>query len=422
MFKSITLRSDFTKNVLTLMSGTVIAQAIPIAIAPILTRIYTPDDFGVFALFFAILSIFSVVMNLRYENAIMLPKNEDEALSIFILGFLINTTISLILFVVVLLFNESITELLGDRRIAFYLYFIPLTLFFVGLFNLLTLFNNRQKNYKDIAQATVLKSVVMGVVQVGIGLLKSGAIGLISGQILSAFFANLRLFKNIYQKENFKKSFNFKKIVAIAKRYRQFPLFSLPSALINVLANHLTNILISSFFSVATLGFYSLVQRMLGIPSALIGQSIGQVFYEEGVRLKHQKGEITELFNHTLKKLIFIGFPLFFALFWSVKPLFILIFGEKWAVAGEYAQIVIPMFFIRFVVTALSIVYDMFSELKVELLWQIVLLSGSILLIVLSSSFEVEFKNFLISLSVFISIMQLISLFIIKQISYGVFR
>jgi len=422
MFKSITLRSDFTKNVLTLMSGTVIAQAIPIAIAPVLTRIYTPDDFGVFALFFAILSIFSVVMNLRYENAIMLPKNEDEALSIFILGFLINTTISLILFVVVLLFNESITELLGDRRIAFYLYFIPLTLFFVGLFNLLTLFNNRQKNYKDIAQATVLKSVVMGVVQVGIGLLKSGAIGLISGQILSAFFANLRLFKNIYQKEHFKKSFNFKKIVAIAKRYRQFPLFSLPSALINVLANHLTNILISSFFSVATLGFYSLVQRMLGIPSALIGQSIGQVFYEEGVRLKHQKGEITELFNHTLKKLIFIGFPLFFALFWSVKPLFILIFGEKWAVAGEYAQIVIPMFFIRFVVTALSIVYDMFSELKVELLWQIVLLSGSILLIVLSSSFEVEFKNFLISLSVFISIMQLISLFIIKQISYGVFR
>ena len=422
MFKSITLRSDFTKNVLTLMSGTVIAQAIPIAIAPILTRIYTPDDFGVFALFFAILSIFSVVMNLRYENAIMLPKNEDEALFIFIVGFLINTTISLILFVVVLLFNESITELLGDRRIAFYLYFIPLTLFFVGLFNLLTLFNNRQKNYKDIAQATVLKSVVMGVVQVGIGLLKSGAIGLISGQILSAFFANLRLFKNIYQKEHFKKSFNFKKIVAIAKRYRQFPLFSLPSALINVLANHLTNILISSFFSVATLGFYSLVQRMLGIPSALIGQSIGQVFYEEGVRLKHQKGEITELFNHTLKKLIFIGFPLFFALFWSVKPLFILIFGEKWAVAGEYAQIVIPMFFIRFVVTALSIVYDMFSELKVELLWQIVLLSGSILLIVLSSSFEVEFKNFLISLSVFISIMQLISLFIIKQISYGVFR
>ena len=417
MFKSIVLRSEFTKNVLTLMSGTVIAQAIPIAIAPILTRIYTPDDFGLFAVFFAILSIFSVVMNLRYENAVMLPKYEEEALSIFILGFLINTAISLILFIIVLFFNRPITELLGDERISFWLYFIPITLFFVGLFNLLTLFNNRQKNYRDIAQATVLKSIVMGVVQISIGILKSGAVGLISGQILSTFFANLRLFKNIYKKDNFKNSFNSEKIVAMAKRYKQFPLFSLPSSFINVLANHLTNLLISSLFSVITLGFYSLVQRMLGIPSALIGQSIGQVFYEEGVRLKHQKGEISELFNRTLKKLIFIGFPLFFALFWSVKPLFILIFGEEWAVAGEYAQIVIPMFFIRFVVTALSIVYDMFGALKIELIWQIVLLSGSILLIVLSSSFGVEFKDFLISLSIFISLMQLISLYILKKIS-----
>ena len=422
MFKSIVLRSEFTKNVLTLMSGTVIAQAIPIAIAPILTRIYTPDDFGLFAVFFAILSIFSVVMNLRYENAVMLPKYEEEALSIFILGFLINTAISLILFIIVLFFNRPITELLGDERISFWLYFIPLTLFFVGLFNLLRLFNNRQKNYRDIAQAMVLKSVVMGVTQVAIGVLKAGVVGLISGQILSQFFANLRLFKNIYRREQFKKSFNLVKIIAMAKRYRQFPLFSLPSALINVLANHLTNLLISSLFSVVTLGFYSLVQRMLGIPSALIGQSIGQVFYEEGVRIKHQQGEISELFNHTLKKLIFVGFPLFFTLFWSVKPLFILIFGEDWAVAGEYAQIVIPMFFIRFVVTALSIVYDMFGALRVELLWQIVLLSGSILLIVLSSSFEVEFKDFLISLSIFISIMQLISLYILKKISSGEFK
>ncbi len=422
MIVNLKIKSEFSRNVLTLMTGTVFAQAIPIAISPILTRIYTPDDFGLFAVFFAILSIFSVVMNLRYENAVMLPKDEKDALSIFILGFLINATISLLLFITVLFFNKPITELLGDERISFWLYFMPLTLFFVGLFNLLTLFNNRQKNYKDIAEATVLKSAVMGIIQVTIGLLKSGAVGLISGQILSQFFANLRLFKNIYKKENFKKNFNFLNIIAMAKRYKQFPLFSLPSSLINVLANHLTNLLISSLFSVVTLGFYSLVQRMLGVPSALVGQSIGQVFYEEGVRIKHQRGEISELFNRTLKKLLFIGFPLFFTLFWSVKPLFALVFGEDWAIAGEYAQIVIPMFFIRFVVTALSIVYDMFGALRVELLWQIVLLSGSILLIVLSSSFGIDFKSFLISLSIFISMMQLVSLFIIKQISYGVFK
>ena len=422
MFKTISLRSEFTKNVLMLMSGTVIAQAIPIAIAPILTRIYTPDDFGLFAIFFAILAIFSVIMNFRYENAIMLPKDNRDALSIFILGLLINTAISLILFVIVFFFNAHITKLLGDERISFWLYFIPITLFFVGIFNLLTLFNNRQKNYRDIAEATILKSVVMGIAQVSIGVLKGGAVGLISGQILSQFFANLRLFKNIYKKENFKKSFDFSKIVIVAKRYKKFPLFSLPSSLINVLANHLTNLLISSFFSVVTLGFYSLVQRMLGIPSALIGKSIGQVFYEEGVAIKHQKGEISDLFNRTLKKLIFIGFPIFFTLFWTVKPLFTLIFGEDWAIAGEYAQIVIPMFFIRFVVASLSLGYDMFGALKAELLLQVVILSGSVLLVVISTSFKIDFKIFLVSLSIFISIMQLISLYILKKISSGEFK
>ena len=262
----------------------------------------------------------------------------------------------------------------------------------------------------------------MAMVQVSIGVLKGGAVGLILGQILSQFFANLRLFKNIYKKENFKKSFDFSNIVIVAKRYKKFPLFSLPSSLINVLANHLTNLLISSFFSVVTLGFYSLVQRMLGIPSALIGKSIGQVFYEEGVTLKHQKGEISDLFNRTLKKLIFIGFPLFFTLFWTVKPLFALIFGEDWAIAGEYAQIVIPMFFIRFVVASLSLVYDMFGALRAELLLQIVILTGSILLVVISTSFKIDFKIFLVSLSIFISIMQLISLYILKKISSGEFK
>ena len=106
------LKSEFNRNVLTLMTGTTIAQAIPIAITPILTRIYTPEDFGVFALFIAIASIFGTIVNGRYELAIMLTRKDEDAINIFALGFIITFVISLILLILVLVFNNYFVKFL----------------------------------------------------------------------------------------------------------------------------------------------------------------------------------------------------------------------------------------------------------------------------------------------------------------------
>jgi len=413
----IKIESEFSRNVLTLMTGTAVAQAIPIAISPILTRIYSPEDFGLFALFFAILSILSVVANGRYEIAVMLPKKDEDALYLFALGTIINTIISIFLLIVVTIFNSPITKALGNDEISLWLYFIPISLFFTGLFNILTTMNNRQKNYKDIASATVTKSMVMSLVQLIIGLLKSGASGLILGQILAQFFANVKLLKNIIKDKRVIFSIKRLKLIALMIKYKKFPIFSLPSALSNVLAGHLSNILISSFYSISTLGFYSFVQRILGIPSALIGNSIGQVYYQEGTKERQIRGVATNSFNTTLKKLIIIGLPFFSILFFIIEDLFAFVFGEEWRVAGHYAQIAMPMFFMRFVVTSLSSTYDIFQALKIELVWQITLLVGSILIVVVFHLIDIEFEKMLIVLSLYISIMQLISLYIMKKIS-----
>ena len=417
MIVNLKTKSEFSRNVLILMSGTVVAQAIPIAISPILTRIYTPEEFGLFALFFAILSILSVLANARYESAVMLPKKEEDALHLFALGIILNTFFSTIILILVVLFNDTITKALGNNEISLWLYFIPVALFFTGLFNILNSMNNRQKNYKDIASATITKSMIMALIQLVIGLLKNGASGLILGQIVAQFFANVKLFKNIIKDKQSVFSIKKLKIIALAIKYKKFPMFSLPSALANVLSGHLSNILISSFYSVATLGFYSLVQRVLGIPSALIGKSIGQVYYEEGTRERKESGVATNTFNATFKKLIIIGLPSFVILFFIVEELFAFVFGEEWRVAGRYAQIVIPMFFMSFVVSSLSSTYDMFERLKIELVWQVVLLVGSVTIVILSSVMNIEFENLLIVLSLYISIMQLISLYIMKKIS-----
>jgi len=139
MINKLKPKSEFSRNVLTLMTGTTVSQAIPIAISPILTRIYTPDDFGVLALFFAITSIFGYIATARYDMAVMLPEEDDDALNIVILGFILSSIISFILFIFVYLFNHQICVLLNNFSIAPWLYFIPIVVFFMGTFNMLNI-------------------------------------------------------------------------------------------------------------------------------------------------------------------------------------------------------------------------------------------------------------------------------------------
>jgi O-antigen/teichoic acid export membrane protein len=408
-------KSEFSKNVLTLMTGTTIAQAIPIAISPILTRIYTPEDFGVFALFVAIVSIFGSITNGRYELALMLPSKDEDAINIFALGFIITLIISLMLLICIILFHDYFVSLLNNESIGVWLYFIPVAVFFMGFYNLLNYFNNRKKYYKDIANATIIKSVVLAVVQLTVGFLKAGASGLIAGQIVSQMFANMRLLRNIIKDKLLLSRISKVKIIALAKRYKDFPKFSIWAVLLNVLSTHLTNILISTFFTITTLGFYSLVQRVLGVPSALIGNSIGQVFFQEATKEKHRTGKATHTFNSTFKKLFIIALPIFGILFFVVEDLFAFILGKEWKVAGSYAQIVMPLFFIRFISSTLSAVLILFEKQKSELIINIFLIITSVGLLI----YIENFSDFLYFFTLFMSLNYIMFLFYYSWLAKG---
>lgn len=392
--------SSFKKNILTLMVGTTIAQAIPIIISPILTRIYTPEDFGVFALFFAIVAIFASIANARYELAIVLPTNDDDAINIFVLSSAINFLLSLFLFLIVLFFNEYIILLLNSNEIRVWLYFMPLTIFLIGFFNSLKYFNTRKEFYKDIASSTIIKSISMAVFQLFLGILKNGPMGLVLGQIISQFFANVKLLKNIIVNKELICNVNKKRIYSLAIKYINFPKYSMWAVLANVSSQHLVNILISSLFTLSTLGFYSLVQRVLSFPSSLIGNSIGQVFMKEAIKEKESYGTIIKSFNEVLKKLIFIGIPVFGILFFIVEDLFIFFFGKDWYLAGVYAKILIPFFFVRFISSSMSVVLIVCEKQKTELLISVTLILVSLISLFISNTFEVFLHLFSILMSI----------------------
>ena len=139
--------NEFNRNVVTVMTGTTIAQAIPIAIMPILTRLYTPEEFGIFALYVAIASIFGVIATARYELAIMLPKKDSEAANLFNLSIIITFIISLFTLLFVLIFHQPLINLIGNPEIGKWLYFIPLTVLFTGLYQTLNYWSSRKKNF-----------------------------------------------------------------------------------------------------------------------------------------------------------------------------------------------------------------------------------------------------------------------------------
>lgn len=400
MINKLKPKSEFSRNVLTLMTGTTIAQAIPIAISPILTRIYTPEDFGIFALFLAIASIFGSIVNGRYELAIMLPKKNENAINVVALGLVIAVFISFILLILVIFFKNYFIIILRNKEIGIWLYFIPVTVFFIGLFNILSYWNNRKKYYKDIANATIIKSIILSIIQLFIGILKPGVAGLISGQIISNMFANMKLIKNIFKDKALLYKINKTKIIALAKKYRDFPKFSMPAILANSLSQNLTNILISSFYNVTTLGFYSLVQRVLGVPSALVGSAIGQVFFQQATQEKQETGKAIKTFNSTLKKLTIIGLLLFGILFFTVEHLFVFVFGEKWRIAGVYAHILLPLFFIRFLSSTVSAILIVFEKQKKELLINFLLIFTSIMLIIVANNFEIFLYLFTLLMSI----------------------
>lgn len=419
MLKHLELRSEFTRNVLTLMTGTTIAQAIPIAISPILTRIYTPEDFGVLALFVAVSMIFGSVANGRYELAIMLPDTHEDAFNVAALGVIIASVLSAVLFVVVTIFNRPIAEALGNNEIAIWLYLAPVSVFFIGLFNVLNYFNNRLKHYQDIAKATILKSLVLAAVQLSVGFLKGGAAGLVSGQVLSNTCANLKLLKNTINRVDARAVFSVGRIKKLAKRYQNFPLYSMWAVLSNSLSQHLTSILISAYFSVTTLGFYSLVQRVLGMPSILVGNSVGQVFFQEAARERRETGKAIKTFDSTVKKLTMLAVPSFGILFFTVEDLFSIVFGEKWRVAGKYAMILLPFFAVRFIAAPVSNINNVFEKQQLALVWQVLLFVISFGILLISKTFNLEVVEFLSIFSIALFIHYLVLLLIMYFVSRG---
>ena len=354
MPKKLKLKSEFSRNVLTLMTGTTIAQTIPIAISPILTRIYTPEDFGVFALYMSIASMVAVVATGRYELAIMLPKKDEDAIQLVMLSILIAVCISFIIFLIVFILNKEITNMLGNPKISNWLYFVPLTVLLTGIYQSLNYWNNRNKEYKNLAISRVADTSTNATVNLLGIFFKIGASGLILGSIIGKIVGifSLQRSRNMTTPVLYRKL----KMIALARKYKKFPLINSLHAFINILKNNLVTIYISIKYTSSILGFYYFVLRIMQLPSSILGGSLAQVFYKQASVIYNNKKDIQIQVKHLIGTLALLAIIPAIILFFYSEELFVFVFGEDWITSGKYAKAIIPYIFFHFIASPLGMV------------------------------------------------------------------
>lgn len=362
------------------MAGTTLAQALPIAISPILTRLYSPDDFGVFAQYLALVMLISILATGRYEMAIMLEREDEDALNIVSLVFIISVIVSIIALVSVISLKEEICQLLGNQLIDNWLIFVPLSALLMGTYQCLNYWCNRQRMYRRLAGTRLLQSVGGATGQLGGGIAGVGQSGLVLGSILGQTIAVISLIHAAIKSSSvYLHALSITKSKNLALKYKKFPLYQVPSTFIEAMSSQLPVIMLGSFYGAEIVGLFAMSQRVVRTPIMMIGGSVADVFRQRASKKYSEKEDVRPEFIRTLKWLTAVSMPIGVLFFFIAPDLFAIIFGANWRIAGEYARILTPLFLLSFIVSPLSVMFMIAEKQEYDLIIQVLLVACSAL-------------------------------------------
>ncbi|EKA7352085.1 lipopolysaccharide biosynthesis protein [Vibrio vulnificus] len=381
-------KSKFTKDIFTLASGTMVAQVLPLAVMPLLTRIYTPEDFGILGYYVAAIIIASLIITGRYELALTLPKQKRKAADLCLFSIKLVILNSLLLFVLVGVLDYFVDDWKG---IDSWIYLIPLSAFCFAVYQILSFWFISQQGFLTLSKAKITQSGATVISQLLIGLLISGAVGLVVGHTVG-IFVSVTLLTVILFKE-YKSLFsgsNYKRQLAMAKRYVRFPKFLIISHSLNAFALHgvfiMANLILTSNYA----GFFVLAYKMLTAPVSMIASAVGDVFRQKASSDYAKKGECSEIYSVTFKKLLLFSTAPFIVLFFAAPFLFRVAFGDNWIEAGQLAQILIPMAWIMFLCAPLSSLFMIAEKQHYDLIFQAFFAVASMAPFIIYKLFEIE--------------------------------
>jgi len=334
-------KSSFVKNVLVVMSGTAAAQVLGFALTPIISRLFSPSDFGVFGSFNAVATVIAAGATLQYTQAIMLPKEKKDAINLFCVSCICMFAVVFLLFIFCLLAPTFVNGLMKTEGVWSLSMLVAATAV-AGINQSCQAWCVRVKAFKHTAASQVIRSLSQNGTQIGFGYLKVGAVGLIVSSILGNMLASLNLVRVLLPDLlTFGRYIRWNRMKQLAKEYRDFPMYSASQNVINALSSGLPVLLLTHFYGIAIAGAYAFGVRILWAPMSLLIGALRQVLFQKASETQHQGGSLTHLYiKITLGLFALAFFPSVILFIWAPE-IFAWIFGSQWYTAGELAKFLI---------------------------------------------------------------------------------
>ena len=360
------LKSEFNKNVAKLVTGTASANVITVLFLPILTRLYSVDDFGQFQLLLSVALIITVISTLKYEMTIPLPKNKSDSDALFLVAFLFLLTISSGLFITLHYFGIPILNLFDAGHLSVYRWWISFAVLFGGGFELMNYVYMRNKSFGLMAKYRILQVAIIQGVSLAFGLISPDFSGL-----LYAYLAGNGIVAIVmYIKSNVSmKDVNIRHASFQAFKFKKFPMINAPMALVNTFSMQLPVFMLSAYFSPEIVGYYMMANKMITMPMNLISRSVGRVYYQSASSAIHKgKNGILRIFNQTVRRVVKVGIiPALVILIFS-PTLVTIILGAQWSQTGVFMQIMIPWLFFQFINLPISTTFSLVRRQEIGFL------------------------------------------------------
>ncbi|MFQ3566949.1 MAG: oligosaccharide flippase family protein [Aggregatilineales bacterium] len=369
--KALIPKGQFARSVSVLAGATALGQGIVALSSPILTRLYTPEDFGVLAVFVAVSSLLLTFNSLRYEFAIALPQSDADAAHLVLLVVLLLIGSTALLGVIFGLSGEAIAGLLNVPALAAHYGLLLICLFGAGVYQALNYWAIRQQAFTPIARTKVVQGAVQTLVQIGAGALALGVFGLLTGYTLGQISGSFALLRQMWARDRAAfRQITLRRLRELAVRYRKFPLFMSWSSLINAASLQLPALTLGILYGPSVAGWFLLGQRLVAIPMTLIGTSVAQVYLGAASHMMRENpAGLLPLYLSTARRLLILGGLPLLAVGVIGPWLFELVLGPAWRTSGEFVQVLVPMFIAQFIVSTLSQTIVVLERQNIQAIW-----------------------------------------------------
>ena len=364
-------QTEVIQSASVLVGGTVVAQAIPIALQPFLRRYFEPADFGYYSIYISIIGILMVISSLRYEQAIVLPKADSDSVKLVNISLSISLIFSIILVAIALLFHTSILKILSLPQDRIYILFlIPLGTFLFSIFQVYNYWLIRKKKFKSISVNKFSRRAVEGVSQSTFAITKySGGLvlGDVIGQLVNAVVSFYQSVKCGYRLQ----FVNPKDAGRLLREYAVFPKVNLLPALMSTICFMLPVVFINKYYSAEEAGYFDLSKLILSVPLALVASSFSSVVLNKTADCYRNK----KPFIGEIKPLIWIVLAMsllevLIIVLWS-ESLFTFVFGDKWLVSGEISKLLVFPYALNFITSSFTSLFVALNKITWQSVWQV---------------------------------------------------